>query len=182
MKPLTKTQTKIIYISGIIVFVFLVFLIFVYFPQTQKLSGIKKQLVFAEADISQINAIAQGRAFPEAVRDLNLQLKQAALKLPNSEDTVVRSLSEKARELKIEVQNIFFSKRTDLAGRIPGAMIHELPISLKLVSQYNSLGEYLFALRNNFPILIRVRQINIQGNGEGQTNLNVDLEISAYLQ
>jgi Tfp pilus assembly protein PilO len=146
------------------------------------LSAMKNKIAFMESEISQIGKITGAKPLSEAVKDLNLLLKEASGRLPVSENEVIRDLSENARKLKIEVENISFLNKQDLSINIPGSALKELSISLKLVCTYQDLGRYLLALRDNFPILISLKQVNIHGNGQGQANLNVELIVSAYLQ
>jgi hypothetical protein len=50
-----------------------------------------------------------------------------------------------------------------------------------LVCDFKTLGEYLDTLRNEFPALIRVKQLNISSDAEVMGGLDVTLKISAYL-
>jgi len=52
---------------------------------------------------------------------------------------------------------------------------------MSLSGEYRAIGEYIDVLLNDFPNLVRVRQLNIQGKGEGRPILEADLQISVYL-
>ncbi|MDD5431889.1 MAG: hypothetical protein PHO70_02755 [Candidatus Omnitrophica bacterium] len=181
MKKISKEQRKIIYISGAIIVFLILLLLLVYIPQKNRLQVIKSKLAMAENEIAEINSFSKGKSLPEALRFLNLHLRTIPFKLPEHEEVVVKCLSEEARKLKLEVHDISFSEKTMLLDKIPGYEIEELQITIKLTGGYKALGEYLYNLRNNFPVLIRLRQVNIQGGGEGQFILNISLQISAYL-
>lgn len=181
IKKLTKEQKKIIYISLVVLTFFFSFWIFVYGPQTRKFTSIKEELTQTEARTAEILSIAKGRDLAQAIRDLKINFIEVMGRFPGGEEMVIYNLSETAKKLKIEVKNIVPSTKQLLENKITGYDIEELPISLNLVSEFRSLGEYLNILRNNFPVLIRVRDLDIKGNGEGRALLEVALQISAYL-
>ena len=181
MRKLSREQEKIIYIAGVVIVFLILFFIFVYSPQERKLSDIKKKLNYAESEIAEINRITQGKPLELAVSDLNLQLKNLTGRLPFRSEDVVKNLSDAAREFKVEVKNIAFAAEQKSSGKIPGYTVKELPISMKLSCEYRNIGEYLHKLRTDFPILVRVKQLLIEGSGEGSPQLDVSLQISAYL-
>lgn len=181
MKTLSKEQKKIIYISAIVIVSLLFFWVFVYVPQSRKLVAIKGQISDAEAQIAEINRMAEGKELSLAVRDFQSRLNNIESKLPFKKEDVINSLSEAARKLKIDIKNLALSPEQELSNKIPGYDIEEFPISMNLACDYRALGDYLSILRNTFPVLVRIRQVNIQGRGEGQDVLDIELLISAYL-
>ena len=181
MKKLSKEQEKIIYITGIAVVFLALFIVFVYSPQKRRLSDIKKKLDYTESEIAEINRITQGKPLEQAVSDMKLRLKDLTARLPFRVEDVVKNLSDAAREYKVEIKNIAFDAEQKFPAKIPGHNIKELPISMKLSCEYRNIGEYLHKLRADFPILVRVRELAIEGRGEGVPQLEVSLGISAYL-
>lgn len=181
MKKLSRKQQKIIGIAiAVIAFIFL-FWFFVYVPQSRQLSSKKSKLKEVESQIAQINQIIQGRDLTIVVADLNQQLKKATDKLPFRQEVVINYLSENARNLKIEVKNINLSEKNVQESQIAGYKIEELPVTMNLSCDFRSLGEYLNILRDNQFLLTRVRQLDIEGSGEGKARLNIGLQISIYL-
>jgi Tfp pilus assembly protein PilO len=181
MVRLTREQIKIIYISLIVLVFFILFWLFVYGPQSRRLALIKKELMRAEAQITEIKNLVGKEELAAAVTQLRIKLNTVTSQLPQGEEVVISNLSQDARNLNIEVKNIIPSDTRLLSNRIAGYKIEELPISMKLVCEYNILGRYLEKLRNNFPVLVRIRKIDIVGKGEGKPKLDITLEISAYL-
>lgn len=181
IKKPTKEQKKIIYIGLIVLFSLLSFRFFVYGPQAKRFALMKKELTRTEAQIAEIKSIAEGKDLSQAVKELKIELMQVKSKLPPREEIVIQNLLESAKKLKIEVKNITPSSKRLLEARVGGYDIEELPISMSLVCEYRVLGEYLNILRNSFPILVRLRRLDIKGKGEGQINLDITLQISAYL-
>jgi len=180
MQP-TKEQKKIIYISAVLLIFLFLCVIFIYNPQKNRLKNIKTRLNYAETEIAEINRITQGLPLEQAVRDLNTKLNQLAAKMPSRQDDVVEDLSNEARRLKLNVAKMDPDDSQVIPGKITGYVIKEFPVNIKFSGEYRNIAEYLGKLRNDFPDLVRIRQITIKGNGEGQVILDVDLQVWAYL-
>lgn len=177
----TKKQQKIIY-SGIIVLVtILAILIFVYLPQKAKLEGIKKELKAVDGQIAQLNELSQGRELVEVVQELNAKFKEISDLLPRREEEVVRALSELARSIGIEIKNLVPSEKELLDVQVSGFVIERQKISLDLICNFKMLGEYLHALRDEFPFLVSFEELTVNGQGEGEYRLLIGLRLSAYL-
>lgn len=181
MGNLTKEQKKIICVTAVILAFLFSFWFFIYAPKKKEFSSIKSSLLEAESQIKAIMDIVEGRDLALATRDLRKTLIEVSSKLPKGEDVAIYNLSEQARNLGIEVKNISPLARKPLEERISGYAIEEFPISINLVSEFKAFGEYLLILRNNFPVLVRVRAFDINGRGEGETSLDINLQLSAYL-
>lgn len=180
MKNLSKEQLKIIYAVLIVLFFVLLFWIFIYKPQHKKFSNIKKKLILVEDEITEITNITKGVPLTEAVKEMNLKLKKDMLKLPAGEEQLVKVISLKAQELKLEIANISFSGEVDLADKIPGQQIIQEQVSLKITGEYKSIGEFLSWIRKEEPVLMIINSLSINGQGEGQIRLSADIGITAY--
>jgi len=181
MIKLTKEQTKIIYISLIVLGSLLFFWIFIYGPQGSKLTLLKNELANIENQIVEINKITAGKELAQAVMQLKIKFDTIRSQLPRGEEDIIDYLSDQARKLKIEVKNIMPSNKKSLGNKIAGFTIEELPISMSLVCESKILGTYLDILRNDSPILVRVNNLEISGKGEGRALLDISLKILAYL-
>ncbi|MDD5005482.1 MAG: hypothetical protein PHS93_03140 [Candidatus Omnitrophica bacterium] len=181
MAKLTKEQKKIIYLGLIAVVFLFLFWFFVYMPQTRRLASIKNELASVESQIAEIIRITEGRELTEAVKDFNTQIIEGANILSFKQEDIISSLLQEARNFKIDVKSITPLARKSLENKIPGFTIEELPISMVLSGEFRDLGEYLNILKNRFPVLIKVRQLDIKGNGEGRAILDATLQISAFL-
>ncbi|MFH1441892.1 MAG: type 4a pilus biogenesis protein PilO [Candidatus Omnitrophota bacterium] len=180
MKKITKEQKKIIYIS-LILSAFTVFLwIFIITPQKNKLVSIRNRLSQAEAQITEIKQLTQGRDMAVVVTELNKKLVDALDKLPFRQEVVINYLSDNARNLGIEIKNINLSDKQSAVKTISGYAISEVPININLSGEYRAIGEYLNILRDDSVILIKIGKIDIKGRGEGYSYLDMSLEISAY--
>ena len=181
MLDLTKAQKKIIGASLIVLF-FLIFIwAFIYLPQRKKVASIRGELISAEAQITEIINITEGKDLAEVVGDFRVRLNSLKKQLPARDEVIVDALTAVARDLNIEVQNISFSGKQPSEKQIDGFEIEEMLISMQLVCEYRDLGEYLSLLRSNFPILVNVQKLDISGQ-EGVPNLaNISLEVIAYL-
>jgi len=181
IKALTKEQQKIIYISFIVFVFFICFWVFIHGPQSRKLAVLKADLTRTESQITEISRLASGGDLAEAVKALKMSLDNAVGQLPSQDEVVIKNLLAGAKKLRIEVSNVSPAGIKSIEGGVSGFSISEFPISMRLSCDYRTLGEYLHMLRNNFPVLIKLRQLDIRGRGEGQMNLEINLQLSAYL-
>jgi PAS domain S-box-containing protein len=108
-------------------------------------------------------------------------LRKASARLLVTGEDVVNNLSAQAKKLRINIKSLDPDDKISLPNRARGYDVQELPISLNLVCDFKTLGEYLDTLRNEFPALIRVKQLNISSDAEVMGGLDVTLKISAYL-
>ncbi|MFC1708654.1 type 4a pilus biogenesis protein PilO [Candidatus Omnitrophota bacterium] len=180
-KKITRRQTKLIVACFIVVAALICFWIFVYGPQSEKLRSVKKDLAFIESQITQIDSIIQGRELSGVVIDLNSQLISLVSFLPANQEEIISNLSNRARKFDIEIKSINPQVKVLLEEEVSGYDIQELPILVNLQCGFKNLGEFLNALRINFPVLVRVKSLNIKGQGEGKPILDINLEILAYL-
>ncbi|MCM8789999.1 MAG: type 4a pilus biogenesis protein PilO [Candidatus Omnitrophica bacterium] len=178
---LTKTQKKIIITAVVIFLVLQLIYLFICRPQSRRFAKVKAELNQVEAKTAEILKIASGKDLSAAVKDLKINFLQASNKLPAQEETVIHSLLDSAKKLKIDVKNVTPLGRIAVTGSISGYIVEGLPIKLHLSCEYRQLGEFLALLRNNFPVLVELKNISIKGRGEGKVGLNAYLEIQAYL-
>lgn len=181
MKKISRRQIKIIAAGLIVLVSFICFWVFIYSPQGKKLDSIKKELTFTESQIAEINKITQGKELSMAVEKLNNQLISISDFLPFNQEEVISNLSNKAREFKIEINSIVPQKKSLLEDKVKGYIIEQLPISMNMLCELRDLGRYLGALRDDFPYSVRVKNLEIKGQGEGKPVLDISLEIIAYL-
>jgi len=180
MVGLSKAQKNII-LLGIAVTVFLLcFWIFIYSPQKNKLSLIKVELANIEAQIEQINKMAGDKDLAEAVKNFNAQLGDASAKFSFSQEDVIASLSKEAKDLNIDIESI------KPVGSVPvkevtAVNIEELSIAMQLSCGFKDVADYLKILRDNFPALVKINELDIKGSGEGKDMVGVNLQISVYL-
>ncbi|MFH1622003.1 MAG: type 4a pilus biogenesis protein PilO [Candidatus Omnitrophota bacterium] len=181
MKKLTQKQVKIIIASTIVVLSLFCFIIFIYAPQNKQLRSIKKELSFIESQIEEINKIMQGKELTVAAEELNSQLMEISSSLPANQKEVVSNLSSEAKALQIEIKSINPQEKRLLEDKVTDYHVEELPIAISMRCEYRALGEFLEILRDSFPFLVRVKKITIKREEEGRPNLDVSLNILAYL-
>jgi len=181
MVELTKAQKKII-TAALAVLFFLIFIwVFIYLPQSNKVSSIKGELVSAENQIAEIISITEGKDLAEAVRDFRINLNNLKKQLPDRDEAVIDALTTAARDLGIEVQNISSSGKQLSEEQVAGFEIEKMPILMQLVCEYRNLGQYLNLLRANFPILVRIQKLSVSGKEGAPYLVDVSLELMAYL-
>ena len=183
LKKLTQEQIKIIYISAVALLVFFLFWVLLYAPQARKFSSIKKEISDAESQIKDIEALIQGRELTEVAQELNIEFNKLSGMILSEEkdEEVIDNLSQDAKKFNIEVRDIRPASRVLFKYQVAGLNLVELPISMSLISESRDLGSYLRDLRDDFPVLLKFRRIEIRSDCEGCYRLNADLDISAYL-
>lgn len=178
---LTKEQKKIIgFFIVSLIFLFF-FWLFVYKPQKIRSSKIEKELLWTEGQILEIKRLTEGRDLSEAIGELKMDFLNKAKMMPEQDQTVVAALLEAAKNSRVEVKNISPSPKSEIKVDLPGYIVEELPISLKIISEYKSLGDYIYLLRKDFPVLVEIDKLDIKGRGEGEHLLDAELKITAYL-
>ena len=181
-KNLTQEQKKIIYATGALAALVLLFWFFVYVPQHKKLNQLKARLDSTEKQVAEITNIAKGKDLAQVIRDLKSDFTKTINRLPDQDEVAIFILSDSAKKLKIDVKSISPSVARTIEGAILGYQVMELPVTINLSGEYRALGEYLRMLRSSdFPIFVQVRQFSVKGNGEGQLFLGANLQISTYL-
>ena len=180
MANLTKAQKNIFILSIVIIIFLLCFWVFIYLPQKNKLASIKKEIADIDAQIAQINRMSGGRDLTEVATSYNAQLRDVSSVFSFSEGELIDNLSKEAKKLNIEINSIKPLERQAIKEK-ENLDIEELPVNMQLSCEFRDLANYLKVLRDSFPILVKVKKIDIQGAGEGKDILNVNLQISAYL-
>ncbi|MBM3251736.1 MAG: hypothetical protein FJZ11_03030 [Candidatus Omnitrophica bacterium] len=166
---------------AVILAFFFCFWFFVYRPQIRRLISIQREFNDTEAQIVEITQLAHGQDFAQAVKGLEIKFGQLSNLIPKGEDEIINNLSEEARRLKIKVENITSSGGRLLDYQVAGYSVEESPISMNLICEYRQLGEYLKSLRDNFPVLVRIKQVEIQAKGATNPDLEVSLQILAFI-
>ena len=178
---LTKEQKKIIGMGVGIVIFFVLFWSFIYLPCKREVTVMKEQLSLAQGQIRQINELIGENELVQVVTDLKTNFNSLKSKFPDRDEAIIGYLSQEARNLNIEIKNITISSKESVEHKISNFDMEKLYLSINLVCEFKDLGEYLNILRNESPVLVKVNTLDINGRGEGKPNLDVSLQISAYL-
>ncbi|MEW6101243.1 MAG: GspMb/PilO family protein [Candidatus Omnitrophota bacterium] len=180
LNKLTKEQKKIIYLSiftfGLLILAWAV----VYRPLGRQYALARKELGLIESQIEEINRLTSGKELNQAVKEMKVELSGLKNYFPDTDEKVIYNLLEAAKKLKIQVKSISPFAKKPLEDNASGFQMEEFPVSLRLACEYRSLCEYLYSLRNNFPFLVSINEVNIQGRGEGEPQLDASLKISVY--
>jgi len=180
MTKLTKGQRKIAFLSIAALIFLLCFWVFVYLPQKNKLASIKKELLYIETQIAQINKMTGGKDLTEVATGYSTQLRDASAVFAFGEEELIDNLSSEAKNLNIKINSIKPLDRQAIKERAD-LNVDEALVNMQLSCEFKDLANYLEIIRDYFPILVKIKTIDIKGAGEGQDILDVNLMISAYL-
>lgn len=181
IKNLSVQQKKILYIAGIILFSLFLFCFFIFIPLQKKLANIKNKLRTAEAKIAEISALTKNQDLGAAVKAFNQQFLDMSARLPQQEEAVLSFLAENARKLKVEVKNISLGEGIFVKDKVPVGNLEVIPVNMSLGGDYRSLGEFLSILDSDKSILVKLKKLEIKSKGPGNPQLDIDLQLSAYL-
>ena len=94
---------------------------------------------------------------------LDKKLKVLEEKLPPSEETTLKEISSFANTSGIDVISLtpHVIKKSPIQGNIPGYECMELSITMDLRRTYKTLGEYLRLLQEEFPTVVRIKNITM---------------------
>ncbi len=181
MMLLTKEQKKIICFAAIAALFLFLFWFFLYSPQLRQFHSIKEQIRNADKQILEINNIFGGKDLGEAAGDMERQLKKIKNQMPKKEEAAINILSEAAKNLNIEIKSFNSSSPRLVESGVSACVIEELPITLNLTGEFMAINRYLDIIRSNPALLVKIRELKIQGAGEGKAYLDAVLGISVYL-
>lgn len=181
LNRLTKEQRKIIYISALGLAFLILFFALVYHPQNKSFIRIKTKLSQTENQIAEIMKITAGRDLAQATRELKVRFTRISGMLPREDEQLIYILSEQARKFKIEVKNISAGRKEKLEAKIRGYDLEEVEINMDLACEFHALGEYLDSLQDEYPVLTRIKGLDIERRDEGQPRLDANLRLVGYL-
>lgn len=181
MNRLSKEQKKIIYIGLILAAAILLFIALIYLPQQRRLKEIRAELDRTEQQINEIHLLTAGRDLNEAIRDLNVRLKDLSAYFLIGEEELINNLTDQARDLNIDVRDLDPGNKTLFNSATPGYAVYALPVAMNIKGGYKEAGDYCARLEGDFPALVRIDKLDIRGKGTGEADLDIRLVITAFL-
>ena len=108
------------------------------------------------------------------------KLKVLEEKLPPSEETTLKEISSFANRLGIDVISLtpHGIKKSSIRGDMPDYECMELSITMDLRCTYKTLGEYLGLLQEEFPTVVRIKNISMSKEKSGD---KTDSALRAHL-
>lgn len=185
---LTDSQKKIVIISGSVLFIFFLFLVFLFLPASKQIRELKNELISTQMQIKGIEMLlagAQGR--DEAIRLLKEKQQYLNRKFPQKEEESIRLIPEMARKMNINVISVQPGLKTvflDAAGKqvmIENKVVYYLPIALEASCYFKDLVKYIFELKANFPACISIDSLDIERESQLMGKNRVNVEFNMYL-
>lgn len=188
---LTKKQKKLAVIAGLIVAAIVIFLKFIYLPQKARFEELKKELRMAEEEIGDIKKTAgaeEEKSMGVALEGLQKKFKDLETRFPDKEEMILRELPAFANRFGIEIKSMQPQKKRAVKEidksefTVTGYTVEDIEIAIFAVGRYKNLGEYIKALKEEFPALIRINKLSMsRAGGEDGMSLNINMTITAYL-
>jgi len=185
---LTENQKKIITISSVVLFIFLLLLFFLFIPASKEISSLKSELIATDQQIQGIEMLLAGsQSRDEAIRLLKQKQQFLSNKFPSKEEESIRLIPEVARKLNITVLSLQPGTQTELldeAGKpiiIDGKTAYYLPISLELAGYFKDLVRYRLELKTALPAFVSVESLAITKEGQQGGKIEANIDFNLYL-
>lgn len=184
IKNIKRHEAAIITMAAIVILFIIIFWLSVYSPAKKRMNDLKNQFNTLESEMKKIEAMAEGgKSLDTAYTEFYRRLTALDAKIPREERTTLGDLSAQADKMNIEVSSIRPErvKESGLPVKIEARDVKAMPISMHIICDYITLGEYLNALRDTLPALISVDLLTINGPPSKGGRLDITLNLTLYL-
>jgi len=185
---ITRNQKSIIIMSAAGLFVFLLLWVFLYFPSSKEISGLKNELTSMDQQIQGIEILLSGsQNRDEAIRILKQRQIYLSNKFPRQEEDSLRIIPELARKMNIEVVSLQPGLRAEFLDEngkqviIDGKTANYLPITMEVVCFYKDMVSYLTELKNILPAFISVVNFNVRKDDQLNGKVRSTIGFNLYL-
>ena len=187
MKKLTPSQEKIIVIAVLVLTAFLIFWIFFYLPNRNKVKQIRADLLNVEGQLREIEAITgKTDTIDQGLQLLMKRYQELKSKFPQKEEDSLRTLSYLTRKLNIEIISIEPRPKVALKDKrnkpveIEGKTCQRIPVSIGMRCFYQDLVKYIETLYETFPTFITIEKVQAYRGKANIPRLDIKLELSLY--
>ncbi len=186
----TKVQQKLFAAAFIIIAAVIVFIVFIFIPQMNRFEAMKSELASTEKEIAEIKTTTGttgDEPMAKALEALQNKFKLLNAKLPPKEELILRELPNFANRFGVEIKSMQPQKKRaitkigDMDVTIKGHTVEEFQIAIVAAGRYKEIGEYLHALKNEFPAAIRIIGFNMTQTPGGGGRLAVNFSIMTFL-
>ena len=184
---LTGNQKKIVVISLAVLFIFLFFLVFLFFPASKEISILKNELISTDEQIEGIEILLAGsQSRDEAIRLLKQKQQYLSDKFPQKEEESLRLIPEIARKININVISVQPGAKTELLDELGKQIVLEnkaanyLPITLELSCYFKDLVRYVLELKATLPAFTSVNSLEIKKEGQLGGKIRANIEFNLY--
>ncbi|MDD5408915.1 MAG: hypothetical protein PHC71_02360 [Candidatus Omnitrophica bacterium] len=185
---ISESQKNIIIMGAAVLFFFLLFWLFLYFPSSKEITGLKRELALTQQQIQGIEILLAGsRGRDEAIHLLKERQQYLNSRFPQKEEASLRIISEVARKMNIDVVSLQPGLRAeflDESGKqvlIDGKAVCYLPITIEVVCFYKDLVSYLTELKNSLPAFVSVASLNVNKDNRFPGKVRANAGFNLYL-
>jgi len=185
---ITESQKNIIIMAAAGLFVFLLLWLFLYFPSSKEITGLKHELALTQQQIRDIEILLAGsKGRDEAIHLLKQRQQYLNSRFPQKEETSLRIITEVARKINIDVLSLQPGLRAeflDESGKqvlIDGKKVCYLPITIEAVCFYKDLVTYLTELKSALPAFVSLISLNVNKDSGFAGKVRVNAGFNLYL-
>lgn len=186
----TKSQKKAMISLLAMALIFIIVIAFVYIPMRRELNRTRAEYGSIEKEIASIkNAAGEGKSLDEIIAALRARLTQLENRFPEKEEIILQNLSERARDLKIDLNNTSPNKKRIVADidcsalNKKGCILQEMAITMNMKTDFRTFAEFMKSLKDDFPFYIRLDSARLvkQSGDDKHPILDIEIKLRAYL-
>jgi len=187
---MTGSQKKAAVSILAMVLVFIVFIVFIYIPMHRELDKTIAEYGSVEKEISDIkNAAGKDKSLDEIIAALKKRLTELENKFPAKEEQILSDLSDRAKDLKIDLINMTPDKKRLVTGidcaalNKKGCVLQEMAITMNMRTDFRTFAGFMKSLKENFPFYIKLDSAHLVrlAGSDRHPMLDIEVKLHAYL-
>ncbi|MBU1853793.1 MAG: type 4a pilus biogenesis protein PilO [Candidatus Omnitrophica bacterium] len=189
IKFIVENKKNIITV-GVLVLVVLILFQFVYFPKSKEIKRLAGEYKEIKTDMDDLYNFIGGEAdLKDNIIKMREKVDLLERAFPSEQEVsdIIKQLNEKARYFKINVislkpENIEIYK--DHNGReveISDYFCKSMPLTLRVESRYQALGEFLMSLEMNRTPMISIEKVDIEKDEDIKPKIKAKVDLIAYI-
>jgi len=188
MKTLSYSQKKIFIVAIFAGLLFLLFWVFIYWPEQSKFDYVKSELNRVDREIETIEGLTdKSVSVEEGIRRLREAYVKIEFKFPAREEDALGYLSQAAQKYRIEVGGVNSQPKKSMVDSeeknilVDGKKLKKVLVAMDLKGSYKDLVDYLAQLKDALPAFMTVEKLRITKQDQSDNRLTIHMEFYLYL-
>lgn len=188
MKKLLASQKKMTIVAVLVMAVFLVLWAMAYLPAKARFKSIKLELASVEAQIADIESVAQGaRSLDEGIVIVETKFNRLKDRFPSAEEETFKMISNFAQKLNVHLTSIRPSPKKSLLDenqaeiKVMGKTCSTIFVAISAKCRAGELVKYLEMLDRNLPAFTTIERLQVSRDPNNTGVLNVNIDMNLYL-
>ncbi|MDP8229671.1 MAG: type 4a pilus biogenesis protein PilO [Candidatus Gorgyraea atricola] len=176
--------------AGIFIAILLIVFQFIYFPKHRQVKKLEAEHKTVKKDIDELYSFIGGQ---ENLKDnivnmrREMSLLEGAFPFEKEVSNIIKQLNREAKRFKINVVSIkpknLVMYKDEHGGEIKVSeyFCKCMPLTLKVQSRYQALGEFLMSLEESRLPLVSVERVSIVKSEPSSPNVDTEVELNAFM-